>query len=278
MEQRFQRDKRLRFFLGDVRDSARLLLALSGVDYVLHTAALKRIEKGETDPWEFIQTNVVGTWNVLSAALTAKARRVITVSSDKAAGAHNLYGGTKFCAEKLTVQSNTYSGKTGTRFACVRYGNVAASRGSVIPKWREQAKSGCITITDERMSRFWITLPQAVQFVLSSLALMEGGEVFIPALPSVAVTDLAAAVVPGCQIETIGIQAGEKLAETLITGEEARYAVNIGDRYVILSNHITWDSHRWDDAPRLPDGWSYDSASNDWWLKGEELERLVNEV
>ncbi len=221
-------DERLRFLLGDVRDRDRLRRAVDGVDIVIHAAALKQVPACEYNPFEAVRTNILGAQNVAEACIDAGVRRAVALSTDKAVSPTNLYGATKLCAERLFVQSNVYAGAHQTRLSCVRYGNVVGSRGSVVPLFTDQAASGELTVTDERMTRFWITLDQAVQFVADSVARMQGGELFIPKIPSMRVLDLAEAIAPGARIRYTGIRPGEKLHEALLTPEEARHTVDAG--------------------------------------------------
>lgn len=267
----------LRYFIGDVRDEARLRRAMNGVDIVVHAAALKQVPACEYNPIEAIMTNIMGAKNVIEAALDRGVDRVLAMSTDKATAPINLYGATKLVAEKLFVQANAYRGKEGTRFACVRYGNVVGSRGSVIPLFRKQRESGTITITDERMTRFWITLEQGVKFVISSIEKMYGGEVFIPKIPSMNIMDLAKLMAPECNINMIGIRPGEKLHESMISADEARQAVELSDRFVIKPAHSWWQASNWDGAQTLPDGFSYSSDTNDQWLTALELQRMIDE-
>lgn len=230
----------VRFFLGDVRDPGRLSLAFRGVDIVIHAAALKQQPAGEYSPDEFVLTNVIGTRNVVRAAIDAGVRRVMTISTDKVGGP-TLYGATKHCCERLTVQGNSYAGAGPTRLACTRYGNVVSSRGSVIPVWQqEMATTGAVTLTDPRATRFLVTLPQAVEFVLSSVEQMHGGEVFIPELPAATVLDLAEAVAPGARQNVVGLRPYERLHEVLISCDEAFCARDLGDRYALLSPFAFW--------------------------------------
>src|ERR1700751_5229223 len=207
----------LRYFIGDVRDPSRLERALAGVTVVVHAAALKQVPACEYNPFEAIQTNIMGGKNVIDAAINQGVRRILALSTDKAVNPINVYGATKLCAEKLFVQANAYSGTLGTHFSCARYGNVAESRGGVIPVFLEQRKRGKITITDPRMTRFWITLEKSVRFVIQCLEEMEGGEIFVPKIPSMRMMDLAESLAPGCEIETVGIRLGEKLHEVLVS-------------------------------------------------------------
>jgi UDP-N-acetylglucosamine 4,6-dehydratase len=270
-------DDRLRFFIGDVRDSARLRRAGEGADIVVHAAALKQVPACEYNPFEAIKTNVLGTQNVAEMCIDAGVHRAVALSTDKAVSPANLYGATKLCAEKLFVQSNVYAGTRPTRLSCVRYGNVVGSRGSVVPVFRDQVGRGELTITDERMTRFWITLDQAVEFVAACISRMRGGEVFIPRLPSMRVVDLAEAIAPGMPITYTGIRPGEKLHEALLTAEESRHTVDRKDHLIIEPEHPFWDSDS-TDGQRLPEGYTYTSDNNDTWLDVDKLRRLLGET
>ncbi len=265
----------LRYFIGDVRDADRLRRAMAGVDVVVHAAALKQVPACEYNPIEAIMTNVMGAKNVIDAALDTGVKKVIALSTDKAVNPVNLYGATKLCAEKLFVQSNSYAGATGTRFSCVRYGNVVGSRGSVIPLFQQQRQQGRITVTDVRMTRFWITLEQGVQFVMRCIERMHGGEVFVPKIPSMTIQDLVSAVAPGCEISEIGIRPGEKLHEVLISEDEARHALELDDMFVVQPVHPWWSGDNWPDGRPLPDGFRYGSDSNPQWLKVDDLRSMV---
>ncbi len=269
----------LRYFIGDVRDLQRLKRAFNGVDYVIHAAALKQVPACEYNPMEAIKTNILGSSNVIEAALDAGVKKVIALSTDKAVNPVNLYGASKLCAEKLIVQSNSYAGGSATHFSCVRYGNVVGSRGSVVPVFMRQRQNGTITITDERMTRFWISLDQGVRFVIRCTEQMHGGEVFVPKIPSMKVVDLARAVAPGTQIKVIGIRPGEKLHEVLISEDEARMAVELQDMYVVLPALSFW-SHTlledWESQGKLlPDGFRYTSNTNSEWLSVEQIGEIV---
>jgi len=229
----------------------------------------------EYNPLEAIKTNIHGAQNVIDAAIDVGVKKVIALSTDKAVNPVNLYGATKLCAEKIFIQGNSYSGPRGTRFSCVRYGNVIGSRGSVIPLFEEQKKSGKITVTDDRMTRFWLTLDQAVELVIDSFCHMQGGEIFIPKIPTMRITDLAKAIAPDCEIDVIGIRPGEKLHEVLITGEEGRNAVAFNGMYVILPNYTWWESQNYTRGQRLPEDFTYSSNNNDQWLSIEELRSLI---
>jgi UDP-N-acetylglucosamine 4,6-dehydratase/5-epimerase len=277
LQRRFADDTRLRYLLGDVRDLPRLVRATRGVDVIVHAAALKQVPAAEYNPFEAVQTNIVGAENVVSAAIENDVPLTISLSSDKAVNPVNLYGATKLCAEKLVTQGNAYAADSVARFATARYGNVVGSRGSVIPLFKAQAEAGALTITDERMTRFWITLDEAVHFVLGCLDLMGGGEVFVPKIPSMRVTDIAEAIAPGAERRLIGIRAGEKLHELLVTEDESRHSYDLPDRYVILPEYASWPL-REVQGERLPDGFCYSSDLNDRWLSVEELREMAADV
>jgi UDP-N-acetylglucosamine 4,6-dehydratase/5-epimerase len=265
----------LRYFLGDVRDAHRLERAFSGVTVVVHAAALKQVPACEYNPFEAIQTNITGGKNVIDAAIDRGIRRIVALSTDKAVNPINLYGATKLCAEKMFVQANAYAGAQDTRFSCVRYGNVVGSRGSVVPIFMEQRKRGKITITDPRMTRFWITLDQGVRFVIRCLEQMHGGEIFIPKIPSMKLLDMAQAVAPDCQIDCVGIRPGEKLHEVLLSEDESRNSVETDDMFVIQPAHSWWRTENWKNASPLAEGFRYASDTNSHWLTAENLYELV---
>lgn len=271
-------DPRLRYFIGDVRDVTRLRRAFADVDVVIHAAALKQVPACEYNPIEAVLTNVDGARNVIDAAIDSGVKRVMALSTDKAVNPVNLYGATKMVAEKLFVQANAYTGSGPTRFSCVRYGNVVASRGSVIPLFLEQRKSGKVTITDSRMTRFWLTLDQAAQFVVTCTERMHGGEVFVPKIPSMTIENLAQAVAPGCDIEIIGIRPGEKLHEVLISEDEARHTVELEDRFVIQPVHSWWSDENNRDGRDLVDGFRYTSDHNPLAMTVNELKTLVDDL
>lgn len=272
-------DPRLRYFIGDVRDRDRLVRAFHGVDIVVHAAALKQVPACEYNPSEAIKTNILGSSNVIDAALDAGVERVIALSTDKAVNPVNLYGATKLAAEKLFIQSNAYAAGTRTRFSCVRYGNVVGSRGSVIPVFLKQRAAGKITITDERMTRFWISLEQGVRFVISCLEQMHGGEVFVPKIPSMRVTDLAAVVAPEAKIDIIGIRPGEKLHEVLISEDEARNTIEMPEMYVVQPVQAFWFGREWEDCGKhLPEGFRFGSNTNTQWLSVEELGAITGPI
>ncbi len=279
MRQAFAEHPKLRFFLGDVRDRDRLLRAFQGVDIVIHAAALKQVPAAEYDPWECVRTNVHGAQNVIDAAIERGVRRVIALSSDKAANPINLYGATKLVSDKLFVAGNSYASLGDTQLSVVRYGNVMGSRGSVIPLFRGLRASGRVPITDRRMTRFWITLEQAVAFVLRALMRMRGGEIFVPKLPSMRIVDLAEAIAPGCAVDDVGVRPGEKLHEMMITAEDARKAIEYDDHYVIQPAFPWWsDDLAAENGGRpVADGFVYASNTNDRWLTVEELRVLAEE-
>lgn len=268
-------DSRLRLLIGDVRDRDRLRVATRGVDVIVHAAALKQVPACEYNPFEAVQTNVMGAENVVAAAIDNDVPVTIALSTDKAVNPVNLYGATKLCAEKIVAQAMSYAAGTHAKFASVRYGNVVGSRGSVVPIFRQQAQTGTVTITDERMTRFWITLEQAVEFVLSCLPLIQGGETFVPKIPSMRLMDMAAALAPDAERKVVGIRPGEKLHEVLVTEDEARHCYDIGDRYVILPQLATWDMERPERGESLPDGFRYASDNNTDWLDEEALRAMV---
>jgi len=265
----------LRYFLGDVRDPQRLNRAFSGVTVVVHAAALKQVPACEYNPFEAIQTNVMGGRNVIDAAIDQGVKRILALSTDKAVNPVNLYGATKLCAEKMFVQANAYSGAQDTRFSCARYGNVVGSRGSVIPVFLEQRKGGRVTVTDPRMTRFWLTLEQGVRFVVGCIERMHGGEIFVPKIPSMKLVEMAETIAPECDIEYVGIRPGEKLHEVLVSEDEARNTVELSDMYVIQPAHSWWSRENWSSAQPLPDGFRYGSDSNQRWMTSDELQALI---
>jgi UDP-N-acetylglucosamine 4,6-dehydratase len=267
----------LRFFIGDVRDRNRLRRAAEGADYLIHAAALKQVPVCEYNPSEAVATNVDGSQNVVDAAIDAGVERVIALSTDKAVNPVNLYGATKLCEEKIVVQGNAYASHSATRLACVRYGNVVGSRGSVVPLFREQAKQGRLTITDERMTRFWITLDEAIDLVLFALERVSGGEIFVPKIPSMHITDVAEAIAPGVPHEIVGIRPGEKLHEVLLTNNEARHTVEVERVYVVLPEHPWWtDNPMWLEGKPLDDDFVYGSDTNTRWLDAGELRAMLD--
>jgi UDP-N-acetylglucosamine 4,6-dehydratase/5-epimerase len=271
----------LRFFIGDVRDRERLYRALNGVDIVVHAAALKQVPAAEYNPLEAIKTNILGAANVIDAAIDRKVKRVLALSTDKAANPVNLYGATKLCSDKLFVAANQYAGFSETRFSVVRYGNVVGSRGSVIPYFLAQRQTGRLKITDTRMTRFLITLDEGVAIVISSLERMLGGEIYVPKIPSVRVTDLARVIGPKCKHEVIGIRPGEKLHEVMIPEDDARVTLEFDRYFIIQPTHAFWSHKNYreeGDARPCPDGFRYSSETNEHWLKDDEIARLVASV
>ena len=274
--QLFNDDLRLRWFIGDIRDQHRLHRAMHGVEYVVHAAALKQVDTAEYNPWEFVQTNIVGSQNVIEACIDAGVTRVIALSTDKASSPINLYGATKLTADKLFITGNHYAAAYPTRFAVVRYGNVMGSRGSVIPFFRKLGEAGeSLPITDLRMTRFFITLPQAVKFVLDSFEMMHGGELYVPRIPSMKITDLAQAVAPGAAMHNMGLRPGEKLHEEMISAEEGRRALRLGNRYVLQPDLAAWGYQPPADGEPVADGFHYTSDTNDQWFTIEEITKIL---
>jgi UDP-N-acetylglucosamine 4,6-dehydratase len=265
----------LRYFIGDVRDRDRLHRALSGIDFVVHAAALKQVPACEYNPFEAIKTNVLGAENLINECIDNGVQRVVALSTDKAANPINLYGATKLCSDKLFVAGNVYSGARDTRFSVVRYGNVVGSRGSVIPFFLSRRKSGVLPVTDKRMTRFWITLQQGVDFVIDSLQSMHGGEIFVPKIPSMNIMDLAAAIAPECRVETVGIRPGEKLHEVMVPEDDARTTVELADRYVIMPQFDWFGAHHYSEGKPCPDGFRYGSDNNDRWLTRSDLTEMI---
>lgn len=267
----------VRYFIGDVRDKDRLYRAFSDVDIVIHAAALKQVPAAEYNPFEAVKTNILGAQNIIDAAIDHNVEKVIALSTDKAANPINLYGATKLCSDKIFIAGNSYSGKkVKTRFSVVRYGNVVGSRGSVIPFFMEKRKTGELPITDPRMTRFWITLDQAVEFVFSSLRRMVGGELFVPKLPSMNIMELAKAICPDCRTRIIGIRPGEKLHEVMIPMDEARMAVEFDDSYVIEPDFGFYRERKIKGAgKKIPEGFEYSSGTNSWFLSVKEMTGLL---
>lgn len=271
-------DPRLRFFIGDVRDSQRLKRAFSGVDLVVHAAALKQVPTCEYNPFEAVRTNILGAENVINAAIDSGVKKVLSISTDKAVNPINLYGATKLCAEKVITQGNSYSTRGGPCFASARYGNVVGSRGSVVPLFKKQREQGMLTITDARMTRFWITLTQAVDFVRKVVGIMEGGEVFVPKIPSTKITDLARVIAPECDCKEIGIRPGEKIHEILVTEDEAPYTLEMEDFYLIQPRFPWWQKKKLHQGETLPPGFAYASDTNTHWLSDDEIKVIVDEA
>lgn len=277
MERKFN-DSRLRFLIGDVRDIKRLNRAMSGVDIVVHAAALKHVPICEYNPIEAVKTNIDGAVNVIDAAIDNEVEKVMAISTDKAVHPVNLYGATKMVAEKLFVQANSYTGGRKTIFSCSRYGNVVGSSGSVVPLFLEQKKNGEITITDEKMTRFWITLEGGVNFVIDCIGMMRGGEIFIPKIPSMKIIDLAEAIAPGAKKKIIGIRPGEKLHEVLLTEEEARHAKEFDKYFVIEPEFPFWKKDNFKNGNLLPKGFKYTSDTNKEWITKEQMKKILKDL
>ena len=278
MKQTYGDDPRVRFFIGDIRDRDRLEMAMHGVDYVVHAAALKQVDTAEYNPMEYVKTNILGSENVMLASINAGVKKVVALSTDKASSPVNLYGATKLTADKLFISGNHYSYARGTKFAVVRYGNVMGSRGSVIPFFRGLAERGePLPITDLRMTRFWITLPQAVEFVIDSFEAMDGGELYVPRIPSMHVTDLAKAIAPDAELVEVGIRPGEKLHEEMISPEDSRRTIRQADRYVVGPTLAEW-TYRVPAGEPVPDGFAYTSDTNDLWLTVQDLQVMLDDV
>lgn len=277
MSQLYPGEMRIRFFLGDVRDEQRLLRAFDSVDYIVHAAALKHVPAAEYNPFEAVKTNILGAKNVIDAAIDRGVKKVVALSTDKASSPINLYGATKFVSDKLFIDGNAYAGKHDTSFANVRYGNVVGSRGSVIPLFKKLAQSGVLPITDERMTRFWITLEHAVQMVLDAFELMQGGEIFVPKIPSMKLIDLAKAIAPEAQIKYVGIRPGEKLHEELISQHDAHRTIDIGKCYVMVPDMEWFDSNHISGTPVAED-FVYTSDNNEKWLSREQLMEMIQHV
>lgn len=269
----------IRFFIGDVRDRDRLTMAMRGVDYVIHAAALKHVPIAEYNPMECIRTNIMGAENVVMASMAAGVKKVVALSTDKAANPINLYGASKLASDKVFVAANNLSGRNGTRFSVVRYGNVVGSRGSVVPFFERMMKEGAtsLPITDERMTRFWITLEQGVNFVLSSLEMMDGGEIFVPRIPSMKMTELAKAMAPDLGYHVIGIRPGEKLHEVMVPHDDGRNTLLYKDRYIIEPSLSFWtrESYLAKGATSAPEEFYYSSDGNDEWLDAEGLHEML---
>lgn len=268
-------DSPMRYFIGDVRDRDRLYRAFKDVDIVVHAAALKQVPACEYNPFEAVQTNIIGGKNVIDAAIDCGVKRILAISTDKAVNPVNLYGATKLCAEKLFIDAYAYAGDRDSRFACARYGNVIGSRGSVIPIFLTQKQKGLLTITDPNMTRFWITLDQGVRFVLQSIEAMQGGEIFVPKIPSMSIMDLSKALAPGCRIEFVGIRPGEKVHEVLVSEEEARCALEFEDRFIILPLQIKQELRNCSAGKSLPSGFQYTSENNTEHLALDDLMKLM---
>ena len=275
MQQQLKKHKNVRFFIGDVRDKDRLLMAFHGVDFVLHAAALKQVPAMEYNPAEGIKTNTIGAMNIIDAAIERKVKKVVALSTDKACNPINLYGATKLCSDKLFIAGNSYSGSAKTEFSVVRYGNVAGSRGSVVPFFKQKIAEGMIPITDERMTRFFITLDQAVDFVIRCFEIMRGGELFVPKIPSVKITELARVMAPKCRIKFVGIRPGEKLHEVMISEDDARNTLEFNDFYVVKPAFPWWNDKNHYNGKGVSDGFRYSSNTNKEWLEGKRLEKFL---
>lgn len=269
------KDNRLRFFIGDIRDLARLQRAFHGIDYVVHAAALKQVPALEYNPFEAVLTNIMGGENIITAAIDQKVEKVIALSTDKAVNPINLYGATKLCMEKLFVAGNSYAAGGETRLALARYGNVLGSRGSVIPFFLAHRKDGVLPITDERMTRFWLTLDQGIWLVLQGLQTMQGGEIFVPKIPSMKIMDLTKAIAPECKTKVVGIRPGEKVHEVLLTEDESDRALDLGQLFMIQPNFPWWGKQAAPKGTPLPKGFRYASDTNDWWLTASELRSMI---
>ena len=284
MQQEWPEDKNMRYFIGDVRDYQRLKMAMIGVDYVVHAAALKQVPAAEYNPFEAVKTNIIGGQNVIDAAMANGITRVIALSTDKAAAPINLYGATKLTSDKLFIAANNYRGKNDIKYSVVRYGNVMGSRGSVIPFFLKEKENGVLPITDNRMTRFNITLQEGVDFVLSCFERMWGGELFVPKIPSYRIMDVAEAIAPNCKHEIVGIRPGEKLHEEMITQTDSLNTVEFKDYFVILPSTPLWDIEKFinDSSPhqgkKLDYGFAYNSGENHEFLSVEKLKQLINSI
>jgi UDP-N-acetylglucosamine 4,6-dehydratase len=278
VRQMFGDDPRLRFFIGDIRDLHRLERAMHGVDYVVHAAALKQVDTAEYNPSEYVATNINGSQNVIDAAINAGVKKVVALSTDKASSPINLYGATKLVADKLFIAGNHYAATHPTRFAVVRYGNVMGSRGSVVPFFRKlNAEGKSLPITDKRMTRFWITLDAAVKFVVDSFDKMQGGELFVPRIPSMRILDLVDAVAPNAPTHEMGMRPGEKLHEEMIAADDSRRTLRFPDRYVVQPVVASWGYKTPTGGEPVADGFNYRSDNNDLWLEIEDMRDLLKE-
>ncbi len=276
--QLFEDDARLRWFIGDIRDQHRLKRAMHGVDHVVHAAALKQVDTAEYNPFEYVQTNIVGSQNVIEASIDAGVKKIIALSTDKASSPLNLYGATKLAADKLFQSANHYASGYETRFSVVRYGNVMGSRGSVIPFFQKLASEGKpLPVTDRRMTRFWITLPQAVQFVVDSFDLMKGGELYVPRIPSMKIVDLVDAIAPGAETLEIGIRPGEKLHEEMISEDDSRRTLRVDERFVVLPTIAEWGFTPPEGTP-VEQGVAYRSNTNDLWLSADDIGQFIESL
>lgn len=278
MRTEFGNNPKLRFFIGDVRDKERLYRAFDGVDIVIHAAALKRVPECEYNPFEAIKTNVIGAQNIIDAAIDRGVSKIVALSTDKAVNPINLYGATKLCSDKLFIAGNSYVGGKDTRFAVVRYGNVVGSRGSVVPLFMKLKNTGKLPITDPRMTRFWITLEEGVEMVFTALEKMQGGEIFVPKIPSMKVTDLAKAIAPECELEIVGIRPGEKLHESLITASDARHTLEFDNYYIIQPEFSWWRLGNHKDGKPIEEDFEYTSDKNEEWLTVEEMREMLKQL
>ena len=273
--------EKLRFFIGDVRDKERMMRAFEGVDVVVHAAALKQVPACEYNPFEAIKTNVLGAQNVIDCAIDRNVQKVVALSTDKACAPINLYGATKLCSDKLFIAGNAYCGNKDTRFSVVRYGNVAGSRGSVIPYFQKLIQEGAkeLPITDLRMTRFWLKLEQAVEMVLEAIDSMQGGELYVKKIPSMKMPDLAYAIAPNLKIKEVGIRPGEKIHEQMITKEDAPNTIEFKDFYIILPQIVLENiEHIYPGAKRVSKDFEYHSGNNDRWLSVEDMKKLIKEI
>jgi UDP-N-acetylglucosamine 4,6-dehydratase len=279
MAQKFKESEEIRYFIGDVRDKERLHRAFHGVDIVLHAAALKQVPAAEYNPFEAVKTNIIGAENVINVAIDQGVKKVIALSTDKAANPINLYGSTKLCSDKLFIAGNSYVGRDHSIFGVVRYGNVVGSRGSVIPYFLKQKEKGVLSITDSRMTRFWITLEQGVDFVLNCLKQMVGGELFVPKIPSMNIMDLVKAIAPECKTEIVGIRPGEKLHEVMVTKDDARKTLEYKDHYVVQPDFEYW-GHRCKEngGKKVAEDFEYNSGTNPWFLTIDEMREMVDGI
>lgn len=278
MRSEFNNNPKLRFFIGNIRDKERVYRAFDGVDIVIHAAALKRVPECEYNPFEAIKTNVNGAQNVIDAAIDKGVEKVVALSTDKAANPVNLYGATKLCSDKLFTAGNAYAGGKSTKFSVVRYGNVMGSRGSVIPFFKKMKETGILPITDSRMTRFWINLEDAVKLVLKALDEMQGGEIFVPKIPSMKVTDLAEAIAPECKQKIVGLRPGEKLHEVMIPRAASRHTIEFEDYYIIEPDFDWWHNRNHKKGKQLEEEFEYNSGNNDRWLSVEEMRKLIEEL
>lgn len=279
MNRAFKDIPHLRFFIGDVRDRERLNRAFYGVDYVVHAAASKQVVAAEYNPFEAIKTNILGAENVIEAAIDAGVKKVVALSTDKAANPINLYGATKLASDKLFVAGNAYAGGRVTRFSVVRYGNVLGSRGSVLPLFLEQKAAGKITITNRQMTRFWITIEKAIELVIKAFEEMEGGEIFVPKIPSISMEEFAKIIAPDCKIEDIGIRPGEKMHEVMIPSDDARHTLEYDDHYRIMPEFMNWlTTKKNTTGKKLPEGFCYSSDNNPEKMDADYLRKIAAEV